>query len=529
MNPIEESEKLINTAWNLFNKIPYGREHLEDLSNLEVGLHQPCELAIAGKVKAGKSSFLNVLIGEDLAKVGDLETTATINRFCYGRPEYPNRPVKVAWEDGTITFEGLDFMNSLQGHDTETLKKASQIDYLEYRIEHPLLRELTVVDTPGTGAVVSEHQDVTELYFNLREKHKIQTRACTSKADAVVYLMGAVPNIRDKSFLDDFKKNTEDGMPLNAVGVLSKVDIDAKLLENREEQAQYLTDCLKEQLSTVIPVSAGLYKAVKDTEHSFREWQSLLHDIPKETFDKMLRAEQLFMLKSYSNIPVEKRQDIKKGLHWSIFRTIARVLYETQSVEEAIKTLYEMANIDSVRKTIDDYFFKRSKLIRCTRVLSELYNRCLKVQTFGLFKLRQDAGQFARWERFARQYRESEAAGLADYLKSQYMTTAEIDGIEKEVTKLKATIEQLQMDIQQTDKDFQTLSAIQANKELFDEEEMEEFSLLFGGYGEYRYKEKVWIQERIEFWNGEVSFVFSSVKRSIINSAIEKYNHILNK
>lgn len=81
MNPIEESEKLINKAWDLFQEIPLGRGYLERLSALKVRLHQPCELAIAGKVKAGKSSFLNALIGENLAKVGDLETTATINRF----------------------------------------------------------------------------------------------------------------------------------------------------------------------------------------------------------------------------------------------------------------------------------------------------------------------------------------------------------------------------------------------------------------------------------------------------------------
>lgn len=105
MNYIEESEKLINTAWSLFQEIPLGRSFLEQLSSLKLRLHQPCELAIAGKVKAGKSSFLNALIGEDLAKVGDLETTATINRFCYGKPENPSRPVKVVWDDGTSTYE----------------------------------------------------------------------------------------------------------------------------------------------------------------------------------------------------------------------------------------------------------------------------------------------------------------------------------------------------------------------------------------------------------------------------------------
>ena len=47
MNPIEDSEKLIETAWSLFENIPFGRRYLEQLSDLKVRLHQPCELAIA--------------------------------------------------------------------------------------------------------------------------------------------------------------------------------------------------------------------------------------------------------------------------------------------------------------------------------------------------------------------------------------------------------------------------------------------------------------------------------------------------
>lgn len=526
MNPIEESEKLIDIAWNLFNKIPLGREHLELLSGLKVSLHQPCELAIAGKVKAGKSSFLNVLIGEDLAKVGDLETTATINRFCYGKPEFPDRPVKVVWDDGKITFETLDFMNDLQGHDSDTLKIASQIDYLEYRIEHPMLRELTIVDTPGTGAVVDEHQDIAEIYFNLREKHKQQTRVCTSQADAVIYLMGAVPNVRDQAFLDDFKKNTEDGMPLNAIGVLSKVDIDSKLLADRKNQAQYLEDCLKEQLSAVIPVSAGLYKAIQDKKHLFEEWQNELHSIPLATFEKMLKAELLFMLPAYSDIPLEKRREMKKGIHWSIFRTIMKALHNTQTVEEAEAELLGIANIEKVRKTIENYFFRRSKLITCSRVLAELYSICMKVQTLGLYKLRENAAKFARWERFARQYGTHEANGLADYLKSQYLTTSEIDKLEKELTsKLKSAIENLQRDIRQVDMDFQALSTIQTNRNLFTEEEQEELNTLFGMYTKDRLSKDA-ISDRLEFWRGEIVFVNSAVKRQIINSVIDKYTHL---
>lgn len=525
MNPIEESEKLIDTAWSLFNKIPLGRQHLEQLSDLKVRLHQPCELAIAGKVKAGKSSFLNVLIGEDLAKVGDVETTATINRFCYGKPEFPDRPVKVVWNTGKVTFENQAFMNDLQGRTSEVLEMASKIDYLEYRIEHPILRELTIVDTPGTGAVVDEHQDVADMYFNLREKHKQQTRVCTSHADAVVYLIRAVPNMRDKSFLDDFKRNTEDGIPLNAIGVLSKVDENTSLLADRVNQAQYLADCLKQQLSTVIPVSAILYKVVQEKKHLFNEWKQEIQVIPPKTFEMMLKSSAMFMKCRFSDITVEKRQTMKSGMPWSIFRTIISTLYHTNKIEDAVTELLDIANIDKVRHTIYDYFFKRSKLIRCSRVLADLYTMCLKIQTLGFYKLRKETAIFARWEKFATQYKVHEAEGLAEYLRTQYLSLSEIDNLENEVThKLKSDIEKLQIDIQHIDKDFQTLSAIQTNRDLFTDEELNEFRALFG-MNNKELSPNV-IINRLEYWRGEVAFVNSTIKRQIINNAIEKYSHL---
>ena len=527
MNPIEKSEELIDIAWSLFNKIPLGRQYLEQLSALKVRLHQPCELAIAGKVKAGKSSFLNVLIGEDLAKVGNMETTATINRFCYGRPEYSDRPVKVVWDGGKITYETLDFMNNLQVRDHEVLKMASKIDYLEYRIEHPILRELTIVDTPGTGAAVDEHQDVADMYFNLREKHKLQTHKCTSHADAVAYLMRAVPNKIDKSFLDDFKKNTEDGMPLNAIGILSQVDVNEDLLKDRINQAQYLADSLKQQLSTVIPVSAGLYKVVQEKKHLFGEWQNAIRKIPSKTLEMMLKKDKFFISSSFTDIPVEKRKEMKSGIPWSIFRTIISTLYHADCVEDAVSELLGIANIDKVKQTINEYFFKRSKLIRCSRVLADLYALCLKIQTLGFFKLRQEAAMFARWERFATQYKDYGAQGLAEYLQTQYLSNSEIEDLEKDVTyKLKSQIENLQNEIQQIDKDFQTLSAIQNNRNLFSDEELEEFNALFG-----MSRERLslgYIIDRQDYWRGEVAFVNSTIKRQIINNAIEKYSHYSN-
>lgn len=140
MCPVEECERLIDRASDLFSRIPAGRDMLPQLAQLKVKLHHSCVLAIAGKVKAGKSSLLNALIGEDLAKVGDLETTATINKFCYGHPADADRPLKVVWDDGHETYETIEFMDSLQGHDDETLRRAAGIAYLEYYIDIPCSR-----------------------------------------------------------------------------------------------------------------------------------------------------------------------------------------------------------------------------------------------------------------------------------------------------------------------------------------------------------------------------------------------------
>lgn len=128
-----------------------------------------------GRAKAGKSSFLNALLGADLAKVGVTETTATINFFRYGHPPDPTRPVRCPWQGGRYEDVTREFLDSLQGNDPAVLRRAAGLAYLEYLVPHEALREVTLVDTPGTEAAVDEHQQRTaeflQLQRQLREQH----------------------------------------------------------------------------------------------------------------------------------------------------------------------------------------------------------------------------------------------------------------------------------------------------------------------------------------------------------------------
>src|SRR5919107_5089301 len=224
-------------------------------------VHEPCVVAVVGRVKVGKSTFVNALLRQDLAKVGTTETTATINYFTYGDLD-PDRPVRCHWRSGKVTDESRRFLDGLQGNDLETLRRADGIDHLEYFLPNPLLKQIKLVDTPGTSAVVDEHQDRTaefmQLNNQLRDRHDQDTRRLGDTADAGIYLVGQVAEGTDQAFLQEFTQTTGGrSSALNAIGILSKIELQPEILTRRHELSAKIASQLKDSLNTVIPVAAG--------------------------------------------------------------------------------------------------------------------------------------------------------------------------------------------------------------------------------------------------------------------------------
>lgn len=131
----------------------------------------------------------------------------------------------------------------MQGNDLETLRRADGVDHLEYLLPNPLLKQLTLVDTPGTGAVVEEHQERTaefvRLNKQLRDRHDEETRRLGDTADAVIYLVGQVARVTDQAFLREFTQTTGGrSSALNAIGVLSKIELQPEVLARRHELSE---------------------------------------------------------------------------------------------------------------------------------------------------------------------------------------------------------------------------------------------------------------------------------------------------
>ena len=104
------------------------------VSDLRNRINEPFMFVIVGEVKAGKSSFINALLGADkeICKVAPSPMTDTIQQIIYGE------------EEEIISVNPY-------------LKKIYQ------PVE--ILKEIAIVDTPGTNTIVDHHQEITEGFI----------------------------------------------------------------------------------------------------------------------------------------------------------------------------------------------------------------------------------------------------------------------------------------------------------------------------------------------------------------------------
>jgi cellulose synthase operon protein C len=132
-------------------------EPLQRAESVAQDLERPLRVAVVGEFNAGKSSFINALLGEPVAPVGVLPTTATLNRLVWA----PDSFVRIA-------LAGMD--DRLVPH-ADLGRALAEVDVA--RVEHvtiyaPLepLRRLEIIDTPGFNAPDQRHAAAARSAFD---------------------------------------------------------------------------------------------------------------------------------------------------------------------------------------------------------------------------------------------------------------------------------------------------------------------------------------------------------------------------
>jgi len=489
-------------------RLPESLAHLLDRWAEEV--YQPCTLAIVGRAKAGKSTFINALLGDDLAKVGVTETTATLNFFRYGTPPDPARPIRCFWRSGRDEYVDRQFLDSLQGHAPEIVRRAAQIDHLEYLLPHPSLKEVTLVDTPGTEAAVIEHHEQTAEFLQLRQQHVQATRQWAERADAVIYLVGPVARLTDQQLLEEFVQATSgQARALNALGVLAKVDLQPELLQRREQLAAKIAQQLQDTLNTVLPVSAGLRRALdgfQKDDDSFRKLRQQLQQIPAKLLSKLLDSEELYK-KNYPDCPVNvaDRMALRGNMPWGVFTTVSRLAADaTLTDKEVLAKLEEWSGFGRLRQVLEQHFFRRSKLLRCFGILREVRTLLAELRYKHLpefeRKDQQDQARRERYQLLLRTVQEHEASDLARRLhwpEQEVRTTIKelvdlvnlviptdrADRLRAVLQDLDRQFSELYHKLEEYNADFEGLLELEKRPEFLTDEECEELRRLFGLYG----------------------------------------------
>src|SRR3954467_14916180 len=187
-------------------------------------LGEPLRVAIAGRLKAGKSTLVNALIGRRVAPTAVGECTRVVTRFRYGTADR----VDVVGRDGARRSLPLDDEGMLP---QRVGAPAGRVAYVDVSLTSEKLRDLTVVDTPGLASADSrasararEAVGVSTAPFDA--DIDADSASEVAAAEAVVYVFTQAVRADDVRALEAFRDASARlaSSPINALGVFGKVD-----------------------------------------------------------------------------------------------------------------------------------------------------------------------------------------------------------------------------------------------------------------------------------------------------------------
>ncbi|SDN24317.1 Dynamin family protein [Allokutzneria albata] len=353
-------------------------------------LNAPLQVAVAGRIKSGKSTLVNALIGRRVAPTDVGECTRLVTRFQYGTVDR----VEVVFTDGrkqVLPFDSGGTIPSELGVDIST------VSHLEAYLTNAVLRDLTVIDTPGLGSLDAASVARTEQLLGAAAEAEPEaaessddldpvSRNAVAGAEAVLYVVTQGVRADDQQALAAFTAATasREAGPVNAIAVLNKADtivadsVDgsggdvwkaATLLAEKQAQS------LKPRVADVLPVIGLLAETAETGGFTSADADALrqLAALDEASRMTMLMSADLFVA---WDCPVSPSVRTRLLEHLDL-HGIAVALHAIDA-EPAItagalrRTLLDSSGLAAVRGRLDAVFRARSDGIKAAAALASV-------------------------------------------------------------------------------------------------------------------------------------------------------------
>ena len=331
-------------------------------------LREPLRVAIAGKVKAGKSTLLNALVGEPLAPTDARETTRIVTWYRDGLTyrvtldpvDGPPQQVPFRRGDGALSVD-------LDGRDP------ADVHRLVVEWPSARLRAMTLIDTPGIASLSTQVSARTEMFLAPEDR--------PGEADAVCYLMRHL-HATDARFLEAFADDDAAGAaPMNAIGVLSRADeigvgrLSALEAAGRIARRYRADPQVRRLCSTVLPVAGLLAETgvtLREDEHAAL---AALISVERETLNDLLLSTDRFVS---DDADIGVGADVRRALvqRFGIFGIrVSLALIRSRQAPNATKLavgLLRRSGVETLRETLATQFAARADLLKARSALAVL-------------------------------------------------------------------------------------------------------------------------------------------------------------
>lgn len=340
-------------------------------------LHEPLQLAIIGKISSSKSTLVNAILGkEEVMATGQMEVTYNVGWLKYGSPQ---SDIIIHHKDGSPDLhKAPQEFTSWSLDDNSRRELIDNVSYIETFDDAEILREINIIDTPGLDAVRGQDSRNTLEFLN-----KVHP-------DAVIMVFTHSVAESTLEVVREFNKGGNFN-PLNAIGILSKIDVLWMEDNTRENSALQIgrriagnkmksIPSLKKTLFNIYPISSLLFLKSRTIGKDDLELIHKLTGSDKDMLTCAMLSAQDFLDPDYTlKIGLEERKSLLKNLDLYGISLLIDLLKKKPdaNLTEARELLYTESGANEFLSILHNHFGNRSRLIKLESIFQHLQQAIL--------------------------------------------------------------------------------------------------------------------------------------------------------